>query len=73
MDPKRILIFFVSSMDLDGRVAELQSEDRTRQEWAICLHAFSDLSHVSPVVFLYLLKECYACGMISLHPFSHDS
>ncbi|XP_057494326.1 uncharacterized protein LOC130779633 isoform X2 [Actinidia eriantha] len=54
--------FFVSSMDLDGRVAELQSEDSIHREWTICLHAFSDLSRVSPVVFLYLLKECYACG-----------
>ena len=65
--------FFVSSMDLDGRVAELQSEDSIHKEWVICLHAFSDLSRVSPVVFLYLLKECYACGIISLHPFGHNS
>ncbi|GAB2211629.1 hypothetical protein Drorol1_Dr00024953 [Drosera rotundifolia] len=28
----------------------------------LSLHAFSDLSVVSPVVFLYLLKECYVCG-----------
>ncbi|KAK6911630.1 3'-5' exonuclease domain [Dillenia turbinata] len=28
----------------------------------ICLHAFSDLTYISPVVFLYLLKECYVCG-----------
>ncbi|ESQ29728.1 hypothetical protein EUTSA_v10023373mg [Eutrema salsugineum] len=29
---------------------------------ALCLHAFSDLTHVSPVVFLYLLKQCYIHG-----------
>ncbi|XP_050224551.1 uncharacterized protein LOC126674188 [Mercurialis annua] len=28
----------------------------------ICTHAFSDLTSVSPVVFLYLLKECYIHG-----------
>ncbi|CAF1728192.1 unnamed protein product [Brassica napus] len=28
----------------------------------LCLHAFSDLTHVSPLVFLYLLKECYIHG-----------
>ncbi|KAL6964672.1 hypothetical protein U1Q18_035731 [Sarracenia purpurea var. burkii] len=55
-------IFSASTMGLDGRVAELQNKDRTHQTRAICLHAFSDLSHVSPVVFLYLLKECYASG-----------
>ncbi|XP_074567364.1 uncharacterized protein LOC141824032 isoform X2 [Curcuma longa] len=29
---------------------------------AICLHAFSDLSHICPATFVYLLKECYVCG-----------
>lgn len=28
----------------------------------ICLHAYSDLSRVSPAVFVYLLKECYLYG-----------
>ncbi|KAG5383209.1 hypothetical protein IGI04_034679 [Brassica rapa subsp. trilocularis] len=28
----------------------------------LCLHAFSDLTHVSPLVFLYLLKQCYIHG-----------
>ncbi|KAH7835353.1 hypothetical protein Vadar_025392 [Vaccinium darrowii] len=36
--------------------------DRTNKARTICLHAYHDLSHVSPVVFLYLLKECYAYG-----------
>ncbi|XP_072959906.1 uncharacterized protein [Typha angustifolia] len=29
---------------------------------AICLHAFSDLSHISPATFIFLLKECYIYG-----------
>lgn len=49
-------------MGLDGKFVELQHEDGTHQGRAICLHAYSDLSCVSPVVFLYLLKECYAYG-----------
>ncbi|GMP40019.1 hypothetical protein CsSME_00010636 [Camellia sinensis var. sinensis] len=49
-------------MGLDGKFVELQHEDGTHQGQAICLHAYSDLSCVSPVVFLYLLKECYAYG-----------
>ncbi|KAF7805066.1 exonuclease mut-7-like protein isoform X1 [Senna tora] len=28
----------------------------------LCVHAFSDLTRVSPVVFVYLLKESYFCG-----------
>ncbi|KAJ4878346.1 hypothetical protein Rs2_43364 [Raphanus sativus] len=30
----------------------------------LCLHAFSDLTHVSPLVFLYLLKQCYLHGSL---------
>lgn len=30
----------------------------------LCLHAFSDLTHVSPLVFLYLLKQCYIHGSL---------
>ncbi|XP_023760293.1 uncharacterized protein LOC111908721 isoform X2 [Lactuca sativa] len=37
-------------------------DDKTNQEWPISLHAYSDLTNVSPVVFLYLLKECYVYG-----------
>ncbi|KAK9673293.1 hypothetical protein RND81_12G158300 [Saponaria officinalis] len=32
------------------------------QSWTLSLHTFSDLSSVSPVVFLFLLKECYVYG-----------
>ncbi|KAH9616634.1 hypothetical protein KSS87_003066 [Heliosperma pusillum] len=34
----------------------------TEQSCALSLHTFSDLSSVSPVVFLFLLKECYVYG-----------
>ncbi|EEF49941.1 3-5 exonuclease, putative [Ricinus communis] len=37
-------------------------KDKANQTLTICLHAFSDLTYVSPVVFLYLLKECYIHG-----------
>ncbi|XP_051197784.1 uncharacterized protein [Lolium perenne] len=29
---------------------------------SICLHSFSDLSHVSAATFMYLLKDCYLYG-----------
>ncbi|ONK63283.1 uncharacterized protein A4U43_C07F13370 [Asparagus officinalis] len=32
------------------------------KSWTICLHAFADMSHVPPAVFVYLLKECYLSG-----------
>ncbi|KAK9293341.1 hypothetical protein L1049_021333 [Liquidambar formosana] len=50
-------------MGLEERVPELYDNmDKTHQAWTICMHAFSDLSSMSPVVFLYLLKECYIHG-----------
>lgn len=64
-------IFTAPTMGLDETVAELGNGDRTHQARAICLHAYYDLSRVSPVVFLYLLKECYAYGKISPHPSGH--
>lgn len=53
----------ICAMDSDGSVQEHKSET-THQAWTISMHAFSDLTHVSPVVFLYLLKECYIHGTI---------
>ncbi|XP_038714817.1 uncharacterized protein LOC120008533 [Tripterygium wilfordii] len=48
-------------MGLDQRIQELQSNaDKT--SLTICVHTFGDLTYVSPVVFLYLLKECYVHG-----------
>ncbi|KAH7676510.1 DNA helicase protein [Dioscorea alata] len=37
-------------------------EENICQTDSICLHTFSDLSHVPPAAFVYLLKECYICG-----------
>ncbi|KMZ63303.1 hypothetical protein ZOSMA_419G00040 [Zostera marina] len=39
-----------------------KSKDDIYQSRVICLHAFSDLTHVSPAMFVYLLRECYICG-----------
>ncbi|KAL8160100.1 LOW QUALITY PROTEIN: hypothetical protein V2J09_001637 [Rumex salicifolius] len=56
-----LTVFGVSSMGFpDEALEELNEMDKQRLE--VRLHSFSDLSHVSPVVFLYLLKECYLCG-----------
>ncbi|WOL06683.1 hypothetical protein Cni_G15417 [Canna indica] len=38
------------------------NEDYIHDNRAICLHAFSDLSHICPATFVFLLKECYVCG-----------
>lgn len=52
-------------MGLEERLMEQYNEkDETDQTGTICVHAFSDLSYIPPVVFLYLLKECYIHGMI---------
>ncbi|KAK2977713.1 hypothetical protein RJ640_013731, partial [Escallonia rubra] len=51
-----------SSMGMDGRALEMHNSGTTHQERAISTHAFSDLTHVSPLLFIYLLKECYVCG-----------
>lgn len=37
-------------------------KDEKAEANTVCLHSFSDLTYVSPVVFLYLLKECYKHG-----------
>ena len=34
-------------------------------ERSICLHAFSDLSHVPPATFICLLKDCYVYGRLT--------
>ncbi|CAK7340575.1 unnamed protein product [Dovyalis caffra] len=50
-------------MGMEERVAELHdNKEKIDQTLTICAHTFSDLTHTSPVVFLYLLKECYAHG-----------
>ncbi|KAL7084102.1 hypothetical protein ACP275_14G204100 [Erythranthe tilingii] len=37
-------------------------ETSTNTQTSVSKHAFFDLSNVSPLVFLYLLRECYAHG-----------
>ncbi|KAL5783824.1 hypothetical protein ACOSP7_008853 [Xanthoceras sorbifolium] len=50
-------------MGLEERDAELHANgDKPDQAWTVSVHAFSDLTYISPVVFLYLLKECYIHG-----------
>ncbi|KAG7588523.1 Ribonuclease H-like superfamily [Arabidopsis suecica] len=39
-------------------------KDEKAEANTVCLHSFSDLTYVSPVVFLYLLKECYKHGSL---------
>ncbi|XP_022968701.1 uncharacterized protein LOC111467860 isoform X2 [Cucurbita maxima] len=52
-------------MGLDQTVAEpLDPIDQTHLAWKIAVHSLSDLSYISPVVFLYLLKECYIRGTL---------
>nr|XP_043624053.1 exonuclease mut-7 homolog isoform X2 [Erigeron canadensis] len=50
-------------MGVDEKTLKLSDGDNmNQQECAISLHAYSDLTNVSPAVFLYLLKECYIYG-----------
>jgi len=46
-------------MGLEENVAEGDNKER----WTLCKHTFYDLSNVSPVVFMFMLKECYYYGM----------
>lgn len=52
-------------MGVEGNLAEVDNkEDSDCQRWTLCKHTFYDLAHVSPVVFMFMLKECYYYGMI---------
>ncbi|XP_047937773.1 uncharacterized protein LOC125185298 isoform X3 [Salvia hispanica] len=48
------MLFIPLLMGMDEKPIHMQT--------SISKHAFFDLSHVSPLVFLYLLKECYSYG-----------
>ena len=53
-------------MGLEETVVGIGSKkDNACQMWTLCPHAFYDLTHVSPAVFLFLLKECYYYGMVA--------
>ncbi|XP_031485793.1 uncharacterized protein LOC116254505 isoform X3 [Nymphaea colorata] len=41
-----------------------QNQKKELENGTIIGHVFSDLSYTSPVVFVYLLKECYARGTL---------
>ena len=43
----------------EGSESNPKNENRS-----ICLHSFSDLSHVSAATFMYLLKDCYLHGIL---------
>ncbi|KAG8085284.1 hypothetical protein GUJ93_ZPchr0010g8743 [Zizania palustris] len=45
----------------------LESNQYNEQR-ALCLHSFSDLSHVSAATFMYLLKDCYLYGTSKATP-----
>ncbi|XP_009612152.1 uncharacterized protein [Nicotiana tomentosiformis] len=52
----------LSTMGLNEKPLHLHSRNKVQHPLAVSRHAFGDLSNVSPVVFLYLLKECYVYG-----------
>ncbi|XVF57571.1 hypothetical protein PTKIN_Ptkin06aG0216300 [Pterospermum kingtungense] len=50
-------------MGIEETTIKLQvKEEKFCEMKTVCLHAFTDLTNVDPVVFLYLLKECYVRG-----------
>ncbi|GMN44000.1 hypothetical protein TIFTF001_013194 [Ficus carica] len=50
-------------MGMEERLEELHiSKETIPETWTVCKHAFCDLTYISPVVFLYLLKGCYIHG-----------
>ncbi|XP_052482670.1 uncharacterized protein LOC105782767 isoform X5 [Gossypium raimondii] len=50
-------------MGFEEKAIKLQvKEEKACETKKICLHAFTDLTYVAPIVFLYLLKECYVHG-----------
>ncbi|XP_048424288.1 uncharacterized protein LOC103962292 isoform X1 [Pyrus x bretschneideri] len=50
-------------MGLEERVDRHNNKQgKVNQTSTICKHAFSDLTHITPLVFVYLLKECYFHG-----------
>lgn len=50
-------------MGFEEKAIKLQVKvEKACETKRICLHAFTDLTYVAPIVFLYLLKECYVHG-----------
>uniref|UniRef100_A0A8R7K0V8 Uncharacterized protein n=1 Tax=Triticum urartu TaxID=4572 RepID=A0A8R7K0V8_TRIUA len=49
---------------LKARMREAYESNQKNEHRSICLHSFSDLSHVSAATFMYLLKDCYFYGIL---------
>ncbi|KAJ0521820.1 putative DNA helicase [Helianthus annuus] len=49
-------------MGVEEKTLKLSGGSMSNEEWSMSRHAYSDLTNVSPLVFLYLLKECYVYG-----------
>lgn len=60
----------LSNMGVNEKLLHLHNQNKVRHPLAVSRHALCDLSNVSPVVFLYLLKECYVYGKVLPHVFS---
>ncbi|XP_060167258.1 uncharacterized protein LOC132598420 isoform X1 [Lycium barbarum] len=52
----------LSTMGVNEKLLHLHNQNKARHSLAVSRRALCDLSNVSPVVFLYLLKECYVYG-----------
>ncbi|GAA0171691.1 hypothetical protein LIER_25666 [Lithospermum erythrorhizon] len=48
-------------------VNNLYNRNSIHQPQAIVVHPFYDLTHVPPIVFVYLLKECYFRGTLKVN------
>ncbi|XP_004495673.1 uncharacterized protein [Cicer arietinum] len=50
-------------MVLEENITEVDNkEDNGCKRWTLCTHAFYDLSHVSPVVFMFMISQCPCIG-----------
>ncbi|KAJ3676083.1 hypothetical protein LUZ60_003495 [Juncus effusus] len=61
---QKVTTAFLAKMgcDFDKNSNLTEKEGPNAKNGCICVHSFSDLSHVSPAAFMYLLKECYIYG-----------
>lgn len=70
------LYYFISFLDFSLCLLGMGLEERVAEScinghkadctWTVSVHTFSDITNISPVVFLYLLKECYIHGKLFL-------
>ncbi|CAL1407621.1 unnamed protein product [Linum trigynum] len=57
-----LLILLLMGLEKEEARPDSDGDKGLHGSLAVSVHAFSDLTHISPVVFLYLLKECYVHG-----------